>query len=90
MARPAGSTGGAPDGPPSATPGDAAAAVKVIVTKSGHKIVLDDDATTITVSDQNGNSITLDSDGISLERGGSQVAIGDAEVNVNNGALEIF
>jgi len=71
------------------TPGDAAAAVKVIVTKSGHKIVLDDDATTITVSDQNGNSITLDSDGISLERGGSQVAIGDAEVNVNNGALEI-
>jgi uncharacterized protein involved in type VI secretion and phage assembly len=71
-------------------PSDAAAAVKVIVTKSGHKILLDDDGVTITVSDQSNNSVTLSSDGITLERGGSQIAIGDAEVNVNQGALEIM
>jgi uncharacterized protein involved in type VI secretion and phage assembly len=71
-------------------PSDAAAAVKVIVTKSGHKIVLDDDGVTITVSDQSNNTLTLSSDGITLERGGSQIAIGDAEINVNQGALEIM
>jgi uncharacterized protein involved in type VI secretion and phage assembly len=74
------------DGEP---PSDAAAAVKVIVTKSGHKILLDDDQTTITISDQNNNTVTLGPDGITLQRGGNQIAIGDAEVNVNQGALEV-
>ena len=40
-------------------PSDAAPAVKAIVTKSGHKILLDDDAETITISDPNNNTITL-------------------------------
>ena len=44
-------------------PSDAAPAVKAIVTKSGHKILLDDDAETITISDPNNNTITLDSSG---------------------------
>lgn len=70
-------------------PSDAAPAIKAIVTKSGHKILLDDDGTTITISDQNNNTITLSSDGITLQRGGNQIEIGDAEVNVNDGALEI-
>jgi hypothetical protein len=42
------------------------------------------------VTDQNNNSITLGSDGILLERGGSQIDIGDAEVNINQGALEVM
>jgi uncharacterized protein involved in type VI secretion and phage assembly len=70
-------------------PSDAAPAVKAIVTKSGHKILLDDDGTTITVSDQSNNVVTLSPDGITLQRGGNQIVIGDAEVNVNDGALEI-
>jgi uncharacterized protein involved in type VI secretion and phage assembly len=70
-------------------PSDAAPAVKAIVTKSGHKILLDDDGMTITLSDKNNNTVTLSSDGITLQRGGNQIAIGDAEVNVNDGALEI-
>jgi uncharacterized protein involved in type VI secretion and phage assembly len=70
-------------------PGDAAPAVKAIVTKSGHKILLDDDGMTITLADKNNNTVTLSSDGITLQRGGNQIAIGDAEVNVNDGALEI-
>lgn len=64
------------------------AAVKVIVTKSKHKIVLDDDATTITISDDNGNTVTLDSNGITLDRG-SKVVVSDSKVDVNNGSLEV-
>jgi len=70
-------------------PSDATPAVKTIVTKSGHKILLDDDAETITISDPNNNIITLDSSGITLQRGSSSVAISDSEVNINDGALEV-
>jgi hypothetical protein len=61
-----------------------------MVTKSGHKIILDDDAGSITISDTNENKVTLDSSGITLERGASKVAISDSEVNVNDGALEVM
>jgi uncharacterized protein involved in type VI secretion and phage assembly len=74
------------DGEP---PSDATPTVKAIVTKAGHKILLDDDAGTITISDPNNNTITLDSSGITLERGSNSIAIGDSEVNVNDGALEV-
>jgi uncharacterized protein involved in type VI secretion and phage assembly len=73
-------------------PSDAAPAVKTIITKSGnqfHKVLLDDDAGTITISDANENKVTLSSDGITLERGGSKIEVSDAEVNVNDGALEV-
>jgi uncharacterized protein involved in type VI secretion and phage assembly len=70
--------------PPDATP-----SVKTIVTKSGHKILLDDDAESITISDPNQNTITLSSDGITLQRGGSTIALSDSEVNINDGALEV-
>ena len=69
-------------------PSDAAAAVKVIVTKQT-KILLDDDQDSITVQDSNGNSVTLDSSGITLTRGSQTVHVTDSEVNVNNGALEV-
>jgi uncharacterized protein involved in type VI secretion and phage assembly len=71
-------------------PSDAAPAKKTIVTKSGHKILLDDDAQSITISDPNNNTITLDSSGITLERGGNSVVVSDSEVNVNDGALEVL
>jgi uncharacterized protein involved in type VI secretion and phage assembly len=71
-------------------PSDATPSVKAIVTKAGHKILLDDDGGTITITDANENKITLDSSGITLERGGSTIAVGDSEVNVNDGALEVM
>ncbi len=71
-------------------PSDATPTVKAIVTKSGHKILLDDDGETITISDQNQNSVTLASDGITLERGANKIVIDDTEVNVNEGALEVL
>jgi uncharacterized protein involved in type VI secretion and phage assembly len=70
-------------------PSDAAPGVKVIVTKSGHKLILDDDAGSIKLSDPNNNSITLDSNGLTLQRGGKNIQISDSEVDVNDGALEI-
>ena len=57
-------------------PSDATASVLAIVTKAGQKILLDDDGGTITVSDQNGNTVTLDSSGISLASGGQQRGAG--------------
>ena len=70
-------------------PSDAAPAVKAIVTVSPLKILLDDNAQSITISDSNQNTVTLDSSGITLSRGGNTIQVSDAEVNVNNGALEV-
>jgi uncharacterized protein involved in type VI secretion and phage assembly len=70
--------------PPDATP-----TVKTIVTKSGNKLLMDDDAGSITFSDSNGNQMTFDGSGMTLERGSSSVQISDSEVNVNDGALEV-
>jgi hypothetical protein len=70
-------------------PSDATPTVKAIVTTSPLKILLDDDSGTITISDSNQNTVTLDSSGITLTRGGSNVQISDSEVNVNDGALEV-
>jgi uncharacterized protein involved in type VI secretion and phage assembly len=70
-------------------PSQATASVKVIVTRSGHSILLDDDNVTITISDKNNNTVTLDSNGVTLKRGGNSVAVSDSEVSVNDGALEV-
>jgi uncharacterized protein involved in type VI secretion and phage assembly len=70
--------------PPDATP-----SVKTIVTKSSLKLLLDDDAETITISDPNNNMVTLSSDGITLKRGSSTIELSDSEVNINDGALEV-
>jgi uncharacterized protein involved in type VI secretion and phage assembly len=70
-------------------PSDAAAAVKVIVTKQ-LKLLFDDDQDSITIQDSNGNSVTLDSSGITLSNGAQSVQVTDSEVNVNNGALEVM
>ena len=71
-------------------PKDAAPKVKTIVTKAGHKILLDDGAGSITITDAHKNQVTLNSSGITIERGGGSIAVSDAEVNVNSGALEVM
>ncbi|WP_375494021.1 phage baseplate assembly protein V [uncultured Nostoc sp.] len=71
-------------------PSDAAPAVKVIVTQAKHKVLLDDNAGTITITDANNNTITLESSGITLERGSQNIQISDSEVNINDGSLEVM
>jgi len=71
------------------TPSDATASVRAIVTKAGQKILIDVDGGSITVEDQNGNTMTLDSSGISLQGSGQSVALASGGVNVNQGALQV-
>jgi uncharacterized protein involved in type VI secretion and phage assembly len=70
-------------------PSDAAEAVKVIITKK-HKLLLDDDQESITIEDSNGNSIKLNSSGITLVRGSQTIQVSDSEININDGALEVM
>jgi uncharacterized protein involved in type VI secretion and phage assembly len=70
-------------------PAEATATQKAIITNAGQKILIDEDAGSITISDKQ-NSVTIDSDGITLQRGSNQIAISDSEVNVNQGALEVM
>jgi uncharacterized protein involved in type VI secretion and phage assembly len=71
--------------PPDATP-----TVKAIVTAAGHKLLFDDDAGSILIEDSNGNKITLDSSGLTLERDGKKVVISGSKVDVNDGAFEVM
>jgi len=70
-------------------PSDATSSVRAIVTKAGQKILIDVDGGSITLEDQNGNSITFNSDGLSLQGSGQTVALGSSGVSVNDGALEV-
>lgn len=72
-------------------PSNVAPGTMVIQTKSGHQIVLDDNGGSVTITDSNGNTITLDQSGITVQsaNGGGVVALTDAEVNINNGNLEV-
>ncbi|MGO9080760.1 MAG: phage baseplate assembly protein V [Streptosporangiaceae bacterium] len=71
-------------------PADAAGDVKVIVTRAPHKLEFDDGGSSITLSDPNGNTVTLDSSGITLASGQSvTVVVSSSSVSVNDGALEV-
>lgn len=70
-------------------PSDATGSVRAIVTRSGQKILIDVDGGSITVEDQNGNTITIDSSGISLQGSGQSVELASGGVNVNQGALQV-
>jgi len=59
--------------PESAQPGQ-----KVLKTKSGHKIVLDDDGNSMAITDSNGNSITMDSNTIKIAAGSATTIVIDA------------
>jgi uncharacterized protein involved in type VI secretion and phage assembly len=72
-------------------PDDATPTVKVIVTAKGKsKLLFDDDANTITLTDSNNNKVTLSSDGITLERGANKIVVSDSSVSVNDGAVEVM
>jgi len=72
-------------------PSKVAEGTMVIQTASGHQIVMDDNSGSLTITDSNANSISMDASGIKLQcaNGGSNVTLTDAEVNVNDGNLEV-
>jgi len=71
-------------------PSDAAEKVKVLVTVAGHSLVLDDDAETVTLTDSNDNTVTMDSNGLTLERSGQKVVVSDSGIKLNDSSLEVM
>lgn len=61
------------DIPESAQPGK-----KVFKTKSGHKLVLDDDAGSLEITDSNGNTVTMDSSTVKMAAGNAVKVVIDA------------
>jgi len=60
---------------------------KVLKTKSGHKIVLDDDQGSLTITDSNDNSIAMDNQSIRITAGGAtQIVIDAQQIQLVNGA----
>jgi phage baseplate assembly protein gpV len=60
---------------------------KVWKTKSGHKIVLDDDAGTLEITDSNNNTVKMDSKTVTVKAGGAVKLIIDApQIEVVDGA----
>lgn len=70
-------------------PADVDAQVKVIVTKAKLELKLDDDKKSITVTDPNGNKLTVDKSGITVANGDQQVVVSSSSMSVNKGALEV-
>jgi uncharacterized protein involved in type VI secretion and phage assembly len=70
-------------------PSDATDKVKALVTVSGHSLLMDDDAGSVTIQDSNDNTVTLDSSGLTLERGGQKVVISESGISLNDGAFEV-
>jgi hypothetical protein len=56
-------------------------------TQSGHKLILDDDAGTLEITDSNGNSITMDSSVITIAAGNATKIVIDApQIELVDGA----
>ena len=70
-------------------PSDAKEKVKVLVTVAGHNLTFDDDAGTVTITDSNDNTVTMDSDGLTLERGGKKVVVASSGIKLNESSLEV-
>jgi len=64
--------------PSNAIPESAKPGKKVLKTKSGHKIVLDDDGGTVEITDSNGNSLTMDSSVIKVAAGNATKIVVEA------------
>ena len=71
-------------------PSEVTPKVKVIKTTAPLTLLMDDDQSSITLTDPNENSVTLDTSGITLTRTASKIEISDSEVNINDGALEVM
>jgi uncharacterized protein involved in type VI secretion and phage assembly len=70
-----------------AIPESAQVSTKVFKTKSGHKMVFDDDGDSLEITDSNGNSVSMDSNTVKVAAGGALKVIIDApQIELIDGA----
>lgn len=73
------------NGVPGAGPG-----VVVLLTSAGHRIELDDDGSSITITSAGGPVVTLDGNGVSIDNGsGATITMQGAKVSINGDALTV-
>jgi uncharacterized protein involved in type VI secretion and phage assembly len=70
-------------------PSDATPTTRGVVTKAASKLLFDDDGETVTLTDANDNTVALNSSGVTSSRGSKSVAVSDASVSINDGAIEV-
>ncbi|MEV0535999.1 phage baseplate assembly protein V [Kitasatospora sp. NPDC050463] len=71
-------------------PQDAGPAQKVLRSAKGHVVVLDDEEETLTVTDANGNSVTMDSAGVAIEDvGGNTVTMDAGGITIGGSTVAI-
>jgi uncharacterized protein involved in type VI secretion and phage assembly len=77
--------------PQSQGPSVASPSVKILETKAGNKITLDDTdgSETVEITDKNGATITLNQQGVEIKKGGMKVQLTDSQVSINDGALTV-
>jgi uncharacterized protein involved in type VI secretion and phage assembly len=72
-----------------AVPGEATPERLVVKTAGGHVVTLDDEGSTVEITDSGGARILLGSDGIELSKDGQKIAVGSSSVVINDGSLEV-
>jgi uncharacterized protein involved in type VI secretion and phage assembly len=72
-------------------PAEATPSVRGIITPGSSKLLFDDSpgAPAVTVTDANGNTFTMDADGLRQSRGGSTLSVSDSSVSIDDGAFEV-
>jgi uncharacterized protein involved in type VI secretion and phage assembly len=62
---------------------------RIIVSKSGHKLLLDDDAGTVTLEHSGGAKIEMSATELSISIGASKMVMGLAAISFNDGVVKI-
>jgi len=71
---------------------DAGPETIVLTTPAGHKVVLRDESgnEAVEIESASGAKLTLSSDGVSIEFGSQKIALTNASISLNDGALEVM
>lgn len=70
-------------------PEAAAPPTKVLVTKGGHQLILDDDRNEIRLVHAGGAEIAMTENDITIKMDRKQIVLSSTSVNINNGAFEV-
>jgi uncharacterized protein involved in type VI secretion and phage assembly len=71
-------------------PSDASPTTRGVVSAAGAKLLFDDSANEVTLTDSYENTVKLSADGIEQTREGSSIAVGATSVSICDGAFEVM